>query len=437
MRPIDDTHDPSRRSWVASANGETDFPIQNLPLGVFTRTDAREPPRVGVAIGDGVLDLARCVDLGLLDTLSADVRAAVSGGSLNPLAALGPGAMGPLRRRVAQLLDADGRHAEPSAVVPLSDVTPWLPFAIGDYSDFYTSIDHATNVGHMFRSGDPLFPNFRHMPVGYHGRSSSIVVSGEPVRRPAGQRRAPGDDAPSAGPSERLDYELEVGAFVGPGNAWGTPVPLAQADDHVFGLCLLNDWSARDIQVWESQPLGPFLAKSFATTISPWVVTLEALAPFRAPARARGADAPPLLPYLEDPSVAAWGAIDIDLSVWLSSAAMRERRVPAHRVSRNRFRDMYWTIAQMLAHHTSNGCNLRPGDLLGGGTVSGPDAGTAGCLLEMTRHDPVVLPTGETRRFLEDGDEVVLRGRCARDGFVPIGFGACGGTIVAGPAPAR
>jgi len=297
---------------------------------------------------------------------------------------------------------------------------------IGDYTDFFTSLYHASNVGNLFRPGNPLAPNYKHLPIGYHGRASSIVVSGTPVHRPAGQTQES-----QFGPTRALDYELEVGVFVGPGNRLGEPVPIGQARSHIFGLCLLNDWSARDLQAWESQPLGPFLAKSFATTISPWVVPLEALEPFRTPAFARDASDPVPLPYLHSPDDQARGGIDITLEVWLVSQRMRKSGAAPLRISRGNFRDTYWTIAQMLAHHTSNGCNLRPGDLFGSGTVSGPTRDSLGCLLELTRRgtEPFRLPTGEERRYLEDGDEVILRAFCEREGCVRIGFGDCRGIV--------
>lgn len=450
MRHVDETHDPSLRSWVESANDHADFPIQNLPFGVFSQPTARREAgasagpgttRIGVAIGDRVLDLVRCAELGLFEALSSDLVAAISAPTLNALAAVGPNAMARLRIRISRILSADGRRAEPSTVVPMAGVSLELPFTIGDYSDFYTSVHHATNVGHMFRPGNPLFPNFKHMPVGYHGRSSSIVPSGRSIHRPHGQQRPAEGSHPPFGPSQRLDYELEFGAFIGRGNAWGSAIPIADADDHVFGLCLLNDWSARDVQVWESQPLGPFLAKSFATTISPWVVTIEALAPFRCAASERPAGDPAALPYLDSQENRTSGGFDISAEVWLSSEAMRSRGqdgpaglagltgLDALRVSRQSFRDMYWTFAQMVTHHASNGCNLRPGDLIGSGTVSGPAQDALGCLLELTQHGPITLPSGETRTFLADGDDVVFRASCQRDGFVSIGFGECRGRI--------
>lgn len=438
MRSIDETHDPSLRSWVESANGHADFPIQNLPFGVFQYIavtpggaidETARRPRIGVAIGDSVLDLSRCVSLRALEGLPSEVVAAITAPTLNALAALGPTAMSHLRARISQLLSTATHRPERSTVVPVTSVSLTLPFAISDYSDFYTSVHHATNVGHMFRPGDPLFPNFKHMPVGYHGRSSSIVSSGTVITRPHGQRRPTAETQPPFGPSERLDYELEFGAFVGRGNRLGTVIPIGDAEDHVFGLCLLNDWSARDVQAWESQPLGPFLAKSFATTISPWVVTLEALAPFRCPATARAAGDPPVLPYLDGQANRTTGGFAIEAEVWLQSADMRAQGLGAIRLSQQSFQEMYWTIGQMLAHHASNGCNLRPGDLIGSGTVSGPTLDSLGCLLELTARGPLVLPSGERRHFLADGDNVVFRARGVREGFVSIGFGTCAGTI--------
>jgi fumarylacetoacetase len=305
------------------------------------------------------------------------------------------------------------------------------PIAVGDYTDFYASVHHATNVGSMFRPDNPLLPNYKWVPIGYHGRASSLVPSGTPITRPRGQIKDPKADAPTFGASRALDYEMEVGFIVGRGNPLGTPVPVGEAASHLFGLCLVNDWSARDIQTWEYQPLGPFLAKNFATTVSPWVVTLEALEPFRTRAAARPAGDPAPLPYLTDPADQSRGAFDLTVEVWLSSARMRDAGTPPLRVSRARAADLYWTPAQMLAHHTSNGCNLQPGDLLASGTVSGPDRENRGCLLELTWRgaEPLTLPTGETRSFLENGDEVIMRGYAEREGAVRIGFGECRGTV--------
>ena len=413
---INETHDPRLRSWVESANQPgTDFPIQNLPLGVFRRGGG--PPRIGVAIGDCVLDLAGCAR-----ELPASVRAACEAGSLNALMALGHPASAALRRRVSELLREGQSAGVEQWVVPMREVELLLPASIGDYTDFYASIHHATNVGRTLRPDQPLMPNYKFLPVGYHGRASSIVVSGTPIRRPCGQTKPDKSEMPEFGPTRALDYELEVGFFVGPGNRLGDPIAIAEAEQHVFGFGLVNDWSARDIQRWEYQPLGPFLGKNFATTISPWVVTLEALAPFRVPAEG----ATPL-PYLDSAEDRQHGGFDLTLEVWLRTPAMQ---TPV-RVSRSSFREMYWTVAQLLAHHTSNGCNLRPGDLLASGTVSGPSRESLGCLLELARGrtEPLELPGGERRTFLEDGDEVIFRGYCERNGCVRIGFGECRGEI--------
>ena len=427
------------RSWVESAEDPaTDFPIQNLPFGVFRRRDVREPARVGVAIGDQILDVGAARDVGLLgDGAAAAAAERCRQPALNGLMALGPRHWSALRRALTALLNADGDafatvRRDPSLaarmLLPIGAAELCLPAVVGDYTDFYASLHHATNVGSLFRPDNPLLPNYKWVPIGYHGRASSLVVSGTPVRRPQGQRKAPDADAPAYGPSRLLDYELEVGAFVGPGNAQGQPIPIGEAERHLFGLCLVNDWSARDLQSWEYQPLGPFLAKSFATTVSPWVVTLDALAPFRTPAPPRPAGDPEPLPYLRQEGD---GAFDVTLEVRLRTARMRAAGQPAVPLTRGSFRDMYWTLAQMLTHHASNGCNLRPGDLLASGTVSGPTRDARGCLLELTRRgaEPVQLPDGETRTFLEDGDEVTLRGWCERDGARRIGFGECVGVV--------
>ncbi len=436
---LNDTHDPALRSWVVSANQPgTDFPIQNLPYGVFQRRGDSSPARLGVAIGSHILDLPGTADSGHLQGLSSPAIEACRTPSLNAFMALGPDAWSGLRQRLSTLLrEASPRAKRPSdrLLVPMAEADMHLPATIGDYTDFYASIYHATNVGRMLRPDQPLMPNYKYVPVGYHGRASSIVASGTPVRRPSGQLKDDQLPAPTFGPSRFLDYELEIGALVGLENPLGTSVPIAEADDHLFGLVLLNDWSARDIQRWEYQPLGPFLAKSFATTISPWVVTMEALAPFRAPAALRPTDDPAPLPYLDAPVVRERGGVDITLEVVLSTTAMRAAGLPPALVSRGRFLNMYWTLGQLLAHHTSGGCNLRTGDLLGSGTVSGPERSERGCLLELTWRgsEPIELPTGETRRALEDGDEVTLRGGCEREGWMHIGFGPCRGAIL----PAR
>jgi fumarylacetoacetase len=442
--PLDETHDPRLRSWVASANVPgCDFPIQNLPLGVF-RSPGSSRGHIGVAIGDQILDLRLCADRGLFDEGSAVIADACQRPSLARLMGLGRRASTGLRRAVSRWLREDeGRQAAAhdavqSQLVPQSAVTMLLPVEIGDYTDFYASIFHATNVGSMFRPDEPLLPNYKHVPIGYHGRASSIVPTGTPVRRPLGQVMPDGAPEPLFRASRRLDYELEVGVFVGPGNALGEPIPASEAEHHVFGLCLLNDWSARDIQAWEYQPLGPFLAKSFATSISPWVVTLDALEPFRVQPQPRPAGDPPPLTYLESDEGRARGAIDVRLEVAISTERMRTAGMAPHVVSRSTLRHLYWTIAQLVTHHASNGCNLRPGDLLGTGTVSGPTRESRGCLLELTWRgsEPLHLPGGETRRFLEDGDEVVFRGWCEREGAIRIGLGECRGTVAPAPGPA-
>ncbi|MBP7551234.1 MAG: fumarylacetoacetase [Gemmatimonadaceae bacterium] len=431
---FDPTLDPTLRSRVASAHADgTDFPLQNLPLGAFT---AGLAPRVGVAIGDEVLDLRAARDRGHLDGLDARLVEAAGAETLNALFALGRPALSALRGRVSAMLRADtpeGARAEADGtlILPAREVTMRLPAEVGDYTDFYASIDHATNVGSMFRPDQPLLPNYKHVPIGYHGRASSLVPSGTAVVRPHGQVSAKPEGPPTFAPSARMDYELEVGAFIAGGNAMGTSIALADAETHLAGLVLVNDWSARDLQTWEYQPLGPFLAKNFATTVSPWVVSLDALAPFRVPARPRGAGDPALLPYLLAEGDRARGGFAITLEVWLRTAVMREQGRPAERLSQGSFTRMYWTLAQMLTHHASNGCNLRAGDLLASGTVSGPERSGRGCLLELAWRgsEPVTLSTGETRAFLADGDEVTLRGWCEAPGAARIGFGACTGTL--------
>ena len=435
MKPaLDETHDPGTRSWVGSANRpETEFPIQNLPFGVFGRRDAGTA-RIGVAIGDSVVDIGgvanqRSLALGDEATLEACRK-----DSLNALMALGTGPRGAVRKRLHALLrkdaSANDRETMSRHLVRQADVEMRLPAVVGDYTDFYASIFHATNVGKLFRPDNPLLPNYKYVPIGYHGRASSLVVSGVPVRRPCGQTRD-GNADPTFGPSKALDYELEVGFFVGTGNVLGDTIPIGEAEDHLFGICLVNDWSARDVQSWEYQPLGPFLAKSFATSVSPWVVTMEALAPFRGPAFAREPGDPAPLPYLLDSGDQESGGLDLQLEVFLSSARMRDEKMMPMRLSRSNFRDMYWTMAQMLTHHASNGCNLRSGDLLASGTVSGVEKDARGCLLEITSRgkEPITLPSGEQRKFLEDGDEVTLRGFCEREGFRRIGLGSCRGVV--------
>jgi fumarylacetoacetase len=433
-RFIDATHDPNLRSWVESANQpDTDFPIQNLPFGVFRKPDRPELTQIGVAIGDQILDLTACHTAGLLQTLPQPLQAACTASHLNALMALGSSASSSLRQRLSELLRQDNQSLSQAAdiLVPMSEVELVLPAAIGDYTDFYASIFHATNVGKLFRPDQPLLPNYRHVPIAYHGRASSIVLSGTAIQRPQGQRKAPDHSTPQFGLSQMLDYELEIGCFVGSGNPFGQPIRINQAENHIFGFCLLNDWSARDIQAWEYQPLGPFLSKSFATSISPWIVTLEALAPFRCSAFQRIETDPAPLPYLTSESDQQQGGIDITVEAYLRSAQMRERGMAPLRLSQSSFQQLYWTIAQMITHHTSNGCNLRPADLLASGTISGAIEGSQGCLLEMTQRGskPLQLPTGEVRSFLIDGDEVILQGYCQSETYRRIGFGQCSGVL--------
>lgn len=387
----------------------TDFPLQNLPFGVVSRDGQ---PHICTAIEDRILDLHTCVREGLLD------EPALLEPFLN--AFMAKNVTVETKQKIRALLDGNvERH-----LIPMQNAQMLLPARIGDYTDFYASVHHATNVGSMFRPDNPLLPNYKWVPIGYHGRSSSIVVSGTPVHRPHGQTRDDPNAPPMFGPSKRLDYEMELGMFIGRGNPLGTPVPAADALSHVFGFCLVNDWSARDVQTWEYQPLGPFLAKNFATSISPWIVTLDALEPYRTSAFQREEGDPEPLPYLRDNV-----GFDITVEVWLKTRNIAE---PV-RLSRGNFRDMYWTVAQLVAHHTSNGCNLQPGDLLASGTISGTAKDSRGSLLELAWRgtDPLELPSGETRKFLEDGDEVILRGYCERDGLPRIGFGECRGVVAA------
>jgi fumarylacetoacetase len=442
MKPVlDETHDSKAQSWVESANDAgSDFPIQNLPFGIFRRRNTGAEARVGVAIGDRILDLDGMQSGGLLAEESVRLAAnACAHDSLNLLMALGGDPRRALRRRLHCVLRQDASVSDRQAVarhlVAQVDVDMLLPTVVGDYTDFYASIFHATNVGKLFRPEHPLLPNYKYIPIGYHGRASSLVPSGTAVRRPFGQTRdGEGNpaDAPKFGPTGALDYEVELAFFVSAGNRWGETIPISEAEEHIFGICLVNDWSARDIQAWEYLPLGPFLAKSFATSLSPWVVTMEALAPFRTTAFARAEGDPAPLPYLFSQTDRESGGLDLWLEVSLLSARMREAGIGPVVLGRSNFRDMYWTMAQMLTHHASNGCNLRSGDLLASGTVSGADKTARGCLLELTSRgkDPVTLPTGEQRKFLEDGDEVILRGFCERDGFRRIGLGSCRGTIL-------
>ena len=424
--PLNETHDPARRSFVESANAaECDFPIQNLPFGVF-RPAPGATPRVGVAIGDAILDVAAAASA--FAGVAADAARACAAPSLNPLMALGPPAWSALRLALSRALSAT--HGEQSLrryLVPMAQAELELPVRIGDFTDFFASIFHATNTGRAFRPDNPLLPNYKYVPVAYHGRASSVRASGTAVRRPRGQRKRANETAPSYGPSRNLDFELELGFYIGVPSRLGETVPIARAAEHIFGFCLLNDWSARDIQGWEYQPLGPFLGKNFATIVSSWVVTQEALAPFRVPAFARPADDPPPLPYLDDPEDRAHGGLDITLEAYLASAAMREAGTAPLRLTQSSFPTVYWTVAQMVAHHASNGCNLETGDLIGSGTVSGPERSSWGSLLELTARgsEPIALPSGEKRGFIEDGDEIIFRGFCAKAGYPRIGFGEC------------
>ncbi len=443
MQQLNETHDPSLRSWVDSANDPAgDFPIQNLPFVVFDRGSGGEP---GVLIGDRVLALRPAAEAGAVPG-----KGCFSGSTLNGFAAAGREVWSGVRASVSRMLrhGSEARASSQAWLIPAKDVQFRVPMAIGDYTDFYASIDHATTVGSMFRPDNPLLPNYRHVPIGYHGRASSIVVSGTSIRRPCGQQSPPDSDpgaGPKFGPCTMLDYELEMGVYVGVGCELGETIPISRAREHMFGMCIVNDWSARDIQKWEYQPLGPFLAKNFATSVSAAVVSMEALAPYAAAARPRAAGEPAPLPYLTDAKDQAWGGLDLSLEVLLRSAAMRERGDAAAMISRGSFASMYWTIGQMLAHHASNGCNMCPGDLLASGTISGKDPRSRGCLLELTwdgvdpgtgkprPRKPVTLPGGETRAFLADGDEVIIRAYAEREGRPRIGFGECRGIVL----PAR
>lgn len=437
LTALNETHRPDLQSWVASANvAGQDFPIQNLPFAVFRRKGSTEAFRGGVAIGDQILDLAAVAQTGVF---AGEVQAAVQAGAqskLNALMTLGQAAWSALRLALSRVLRAGAAEqaALQACLVPQAEAEYDVPARVGDYTDFYTSVYHATNIGKQFRPDNPLLPNYKWVPIGYHGRASSIGVSGQQFRRPVGQTMPPGATQPSFGPSKRLDIELEVGIFVGTGNELGDPVAITEAEAHVFGICLLNDWSARDIQGWEYQPLGPFLSKNFATTISPWIVTLEALAPYRVPF-VRPAEDPQPLPYLDSADNRAAGSLDIQLQVGLETPQMRAAGQGDATICRTSYRHAYWTVAQMVTHHTVNGCNLQPGDLLGSGTLSGPTLDQAGALIELTTggKNPLTLPNGETRTFLEDGDAVVIRGWCEKDGTARIGFGECVGTVL----PAR
>ena len=432
---LNETHNPALTSWVESANVENcDFPIQNLPFASFKRKDSKEDFRAGVAIGDQVLDLKA---LFALNVFTGDAQLALEQcchGPLNAFMSMGKRFWSALRHALSQAL-TQGAELENSLVTCLvaqSNAEYALPCQIGDYTDFYTSIHHATSVGIKFRPDNPLLPNYKWVPIGYHGRSSSIEVSGSDFKRPKGQTKAPTATEPSFGPCKRLDYEMEVGIFIGNGNDLGAPISIENAEDHVFGMCLFNDWSARDIQGWEYQPLGPFLSKSFASTVSPWIITSEALAPYRAQWTRDNADPQPL-PYLESEQNRDFGALDLTLQVLIETSAMRKAGQAPVQLSQSNFKDSYWTVAQMVAHHTVNGCNLRAGDMFGSGTQSGPNPEEAGSMLELSNagSEPITLPNGETRTFLEDGDCVIMKGWCKKDGVARIGFGEVNATVLA------
>lgn len=436
MNRLNSTHDVNIKSWVASANEHgSEFPIQNLPFAVFRRKGSSENFRGGVAIGDQVIDLAALASKAALPHVQEQLDAC-SQPKLNQFMAMGHHAWSALRAALFDALTDGFAHKDTlqSCLIAQQEIEFDVPADIGDYTDFYSSIHHATNVGKLFRPDNPLLPNYQWVPIGYHGRSSSIGVSGQQFHRPKGQLKAPDQEHPRVGECQRLDYELEVGIYVGKGNDLGQPIALDDAEQHIFGLCLFNDWSARDIQAWEYQPLGPFLSKSFASTVSPWIVTMEALAPFRQ-AWQRAADHPQPLDYLESEQNRQQGAIDLQLEVLIQSQKMKNEQIAPALIAKSGFADSYWSVAQMVAHHSSNGCNLRPGDLLGSGTQSGAQMNQVGSLLESTLggKQPIDLGNGEQRLFLQDGDSVVLRGRCEREGFRSIGFGEAQGTVL----PAR
>jgi len=432
MGNSDETHDRQRASWVTSARGHAEFPIQNLPFGVFSPAGGGAP-RGGVAIGDEIFDLRAGLEAGLFSGEAARAAEAATGGSLNALMALEKAPRLALRRRLSAVLSADG--PERSRIEPLAqrllhkaaDCTLHLPATIGSFTDFFAGIHHARNGGMRRDPNNPLNPNYKYVPVAYHSRASSVRPSGVPIRRPNGQRKAVNEEAPTFGPAQKLDYELELAVWIGPGNELGEPVPIADAADHVFGLGLVNDWSARDVQAWESQPLGPFLGKNFGTTVSPWVVTTEALEPFRVSQPARPTGDPRPLPHLWDETDQQAGAFDIELEALLLTQGLRDKNLPPHRMSVSNTTDLYWTIAQLVTHHTCGGCNLAAGDLFGTGTISGPSSEGYGSLMELSADGQrqILLTSGETRTFLEDGDEVIFRAHARKDGFIPLGFGEC------------
>ena len=431
---INETHDPNLESWVESANDPaTDFPIQNLPFCVFTHSD--QTARIGVGIGDFVLDLNFAVELFDLDRDLADQ---CKGATIDELLELNVESRAQLRSGLSKFLSRENQFITAHQIIldellfPQTEVEFLKPATIRNYTDFYCSIFHATNIGSMFRPDNPLLSNYKHIPIGYHGRASSVVISGTPVKRPSGQTNPNDAPNPGFGKSNSLDYELELGAFVAQGNTLGEPINIDDAERYLFGLCLVNDWSARDIQRWEYQPLGPFLAKSFATSISPFVVTMEAMAPFRVPAFERDPSDPQPLPYLHADENNYFGGVNLSLEVFISSQKMREENLAPMKLSHGNARDLYWTMSQMLTHHASNGCNMQAGDLIASGTISGATKDSFGSLIELTWRgtEPLNLPNGETRKFLEDGDEVIMTGSCEREGYRRIGFGNCRGRII-------
>ncbi|MGB7207591.1 MAG: fumarylacetoacetase [Pyrinomonadaceae bacterium] len=449
MCEINETHDPNLKSWVESANDpNTDFPIQNLPFAQYQSMNHDRGDFIGIPIGNKVLDIAGCgrEELFDLDAMLADKETGDGWrdadqledelGILDLLVLEPKSVVSALRKQISRILSDQAsdliQEAASKHLLDPSDCFFSLPLMIGDYTDFYCSLYHATNVGSMFRPDNPLLPNYKYVPIGYHGRASSIVISGTDIKRPHGQNRSDAEKPPVFVPAKSLDYEMELGFFVGKGNELGTSIPISEAEEHIFGVCLVNDWSARDIQAWEYQPLGPFLAKNFATTISPFVVTMEALAPFRTKAFERDPDDPQPLDYLNDEQNQKFGGLDINLEVYIQTEKMRTENIEPHRLSRSNTKDLYWTIGQMLTHHASNGCNLQTGDLIATGTISGKEKSERGSILELSWRgtEPIDLPSGETRRFLEDGDEIIMKGYCEREGFRRIGFGECRGRII-------
>ncbi|WP_169569624.1 fumarylacetoacetase [Sneathiella limimaris] len=435
MLSLNETHAPNLKSWIATANdGKTDFPIQNLPFAVFRRAGSSDQFAIGVAIGDQILNLRKVANTGALDLGDQNILSAIKSEKLNELMSLGAKSWSTLRKALSQGL-REGSAAEgqlKSCLFPMDEAEYTVPCTIPDYTDFYASVYHATNIGALFRPDNPLLPNYKWIPIGYHGRSSSIGVSGQTFPRPKGQTKTPDAETPSFGPCKRLDFELEMGILVGPGTELGDSVSIDQAEEHVFGMCLFNDWSARDIQAWEYQPLGPFLAKNFASTMSPWIVTMEALAPYRT-SFAHPADDPQPMEYLASEQNSKSGGLDINLDVLIQTEKMKSEEQAPHSLATSNMKYSYWTVAQMVTHHTVGGCNLNPGDLMATGTMSGPDATEACAMIELTKggKEPITLPNGESRTFIEDGDTIVITGHCEREGAVRIGFGSSVGTVIA------